>query len=345
LSSKKKKDDEELDEDEHLEDGEDSTQTEMTNPNFDKTESEIEDDEAEEDEEDEQQSKSIIAKLKKKFAKKKSSNEEEDDDDDEEKPKKRKVSPIAIIVVIGLIIFMFAPDSENPEVVEEVPLKTPAYKKNLPPKTDPAPTVEPEAPTVEPEAPTVEPEAPTVEPEAPTVEPEAPAVEPEAPTVEPEAPTVEPEAPAVEPEAPAVEPEQPTIEDDDIDLSGLNSGAGEDSIDGTFDEPQADMTDQILRDLESQVKKDQPKTEVRSYVSPPDYEYRGRGLVYNCGGKHWACVDGPSYKNCEDNHAFQDKKNAKIECYPFNVYETTRGCELMQNRLVSSGAKTEFCKN
>ena len=303
MSSKKKKDDEELDEDEHLEDGEDSTQTEMTNPNFDKTESEIEDDEAEEDEEDEQQSKSIIAKLKKKFAKKKSSNEEEDDDDDEEKPKKRKVSPIAIIVVIGLIIFMFAPDSENPEVVEEVPLKTPAYKKNLPPKTDPAPTVEPEAPTVE------------------------------------------PEAPAVEPEAPAVEPEQPTIEDDDIDLSGLNSGAGEDSIDGTFDEPQADMTDQILRDLESQVKKDQPKTEVRSYVSPPDYEYRGRGLVYNCGGKHWACVDGPSYKNCEDNHAFQDKKNAKIECYPFNVYETTRGCELMQNRLVSSGAKTEFCKN
>ena len=103
------------------------------------------------------------------------------------------------------------------------------------------------------------------------------------------------------------------------------------------------MTDKILEDLEKQVKKDKPKEAKKEYVSPPDYEYKGRGLVYNCAGKHWACVDGPSYKSCEDNFSSTTFKKKKIECYPFNIYTSKKGCESMQNRVVSSNAKTGFC--
>ena len=103
-----------------------------------------------------------------------------------------------------------------------------------------------------------------------------------------------------------------------------------------------DLTEKILQDLENQTKSRVSETPTQ-YVAPPDYEYSGRGLVYNCKALHWACIDGPSYKTCEDNFNYQKSQNAKPECYPFNVYENSRGCANMQNRMVSSGAKTEFC--
>jgi len=117
-----------------------------------------------------------------------------------------------------------------------------------------------------------------------------------------------------------------------------------DSVDGQVtDTDESNMTDKILEDLEKQVKKDQPKEVKKEYVTPPDYEYKGRGLVYNCAGKHWACVDGPSYKTCEDNFSSTTFQKKTVECYPFNVYDTKKSCELMQNRVVSSNAKTGFC--
>ncbi len=116
-----------------------------------------------------------------------------------------------------------------------------------------------------------------------------------------------------------------------------------DQIDGGISGGDADMTEQMLKELEKQNKVPKAKTQVTEYASPPDYEFKGRGLVYNCVGKHWACVDGPSYRRCEDNSSSLKFLKKKTECYPFNVYETQRGCESMQNRMVSSSAKTEFC--
>ncbi len=125
----------------------------------------------------------------------------------------------------------------------------------------------------------------------------------------------------------------------------MEAAPSEDTVDGTITEPSDNesMTDKILEDLEKQVKKEQPKESKKEYVAPPDYEYRGRGMVYNCSGKHWACVDGPSYKSCEDNYSSSKYLKKPIECYPFNVYDNQKGCEAMQNRLVSSNAKTDFC--
>jgi hypothetical protein len=92
------------------------------------------------------------------------------------------------------------------------------------------------------------------------------------------------------------------------------------------------------------VKQAKPRAEVTTYIAPPDYEYKGRGLVYNCVGKHWACVDGPSYRSCEDNSSATKFLKKSAECYPFNVYQSQGGCEKTQNRMVSSGAKTKFCQ-
>lgn len=117
-----------------------------------------------------------------------------------------------------------------------------------------------------------------------------------------------------------------------------------DTVDGEATPSSNDnLTDQILQDLEKQAKSSQVTETKKEYVSPPDYEYRGRGLVYNCAGKHWACIDAPSYKSCEDNNSSTKHLGKAIECYPFNVYDSVKGCENMQNRMVSSSAKTNFC--
>lgn len=104
-----------------------------------------------------------------------------------------------------------------------------------------------------------------------------------------------------------------------------------------------DFTEEILLDLEKQAKEAKKIETIKEYVAPPNYEYVGRGLVYNCTGKHWACVDAPSFKSCEENQSSVKYLKKKIECHPFNVYDSIKNCENMQNRLVSSSAKTNFC--
>ena len=118
-----------------------------------------------------------------------------------------------------------------------------------------------------------------------------------------------------------------------------------DSVDGNESTTTTDnnITDQILEDLEKQAKDSVPVEVKKEYADPPDYEYRGRGLVYNCVGKHWACVDGPSYKKCENNFSSVIYLKKKVECHPFEIYETISGCENMQNRKISSSTQTVFC--
>lgn len=288
----------------------------------------------------------LIDKIKAKIIPRKKSAAAADDDDgtdvhDVKKAPKKKINPVLLVVVlavIGIVLFY----EEEPEQVAQ-PILQPRPKRVK--KTEAAKTETPAAePTTETPAVTDTPAStePTTEP---TPEPttEEPAVTETPPTTEPtpeepavaETPTTEP-TPEPAPEEPAVT-ETPTPEPTPEPTSP-------DSVDGQVaDTDESNMTDKILEDLEKQVKKDQPKEVKKEYVTPPDYEYKGRGLVYNCAGKHWACVDGPSYKTCEDNFSSTTFQKKTIECYPFNVYDTKKSCELMQNRVVSSNAKTGFC--
>ncbi|MFY7992682.1 MAG: hypothetical protein ACOVP4_05255, partial [Bacteriovoracaceae bacterium] len=151
-------------------------------------------------------------------------------------------------------------------------------------------------------------------------------------------------------EIPAVE--EPSLslgsETDSVDPSVMTpaDNASEDQI-GAPDKPGidgGDLTDKILEDLEKQaLDKEKATPKKRDYVAPPDYEYAGRGLVYNCVGKHWACVDAPSYKTCEQNSEGNKVLNKKVECYPFNVYDKMKNCQSAQLMMTSSNAKTGFC--
>ncbi len=126
----------------------------------------------------------------------------------------------------------------------------------------------------------------------------------------------------------------------------LDSNSTSDTVDETVKtENTEDLTEKVLQDLESQVKTTNTVVEQKEYVAPPDYEFVGRGLVYNCIGKHWACVDGASYKICQTNHASIKYLKKSVECFPENVYETQGGCEQTQSRKIISNTKTDFCSN
>lgn len=279
--------------------------------------------------------------------------------------KKRNSRIIQVLVGVGiLVIILLAPTEEEP-VTPAVPIRQKGYVKR-PAKNantagvavpaEPAPSVETDAastgsgsvaetPASEPAAPEPEvTEAPAVS-DAP-VEP-APVETPPVtePSVETPVETAVPEPvaaaePTVSPE-PAV-PETPA--DPSPPASDTGANTSEDSIDGQT-APTADdnLTEQMLRDLEKQSTTTKPLEPVKDYVAPPDYEYRGRGLVYNCSGKHWACVDGPTYKICEQNSSSNKFLGKSTECHPHSVFENQKGCENVQKIMVSSSFKTGFC--
>ena len=264
---------------------------------------------------------------------------------------KKKINPVVLVAVLaGLALWVFY-EEEPEQVVEQPKLKKMYNKPKKIPKAEAPAASEAPADTAATTATDTATE-PVAEEPAVVVEPtpEEPAVvvepTPEEPAVVVE-PTPEPvaEEPAVvvEPTPEPVPEEEPAVADEAPVKTPIDVSV--DSVDGQVTSTdESSMTDKILEDLEKQVKKDQPKEVKKEYVTPPDYEYKGRGLVYNCAGKHWACVDGPSYKTCENNFSSTSYQKKNIECYPFNVYDTTKSCQMMQNRVVSSNAKTDFCK-
>jgi hypothetical protein len=300
----------------------------------------------------------------------------------EKKKKVSRILQVSIgvgVVVILLSDEIFPPDAEVPDAPVTMLKKRP--KKKAPPSGEEKKSSE-EAPTAEApatETPVAEPPATDI---AATEEPAKEAApETKAPDAAPDASTetnpdslvevTSTEIPTEAPATPETTPVEPTTEPATTQVSGTEPTSEEptsteptstepttepavtdappatpDSVDGTETAPATDetITDQILQDLEKQARDKKPTEQKKEYVAPPDYEYRGRGLVYNCQGKHWACVDAPSFRTCEENSSSVKYLGKKVECHPYNVYDTTKSCENMQNRMVSASAKTEFCE-
>lgn len=264
---------------------------------------------------------------------------------------------------------------------KKTPKKTPVPEPEPEPTPAPAPEPTPE-PTPEPEA-TPEPEptpAPETTPEPePTPEPTTPEssdsdldsifseetiAEPEAEPTEEEPTEEEPteaeskeETPAEEPDEgrvdtpPAVVVETPPSESEDLATNESPSDeleVGQQIIDEVA-EPGGgeEITEAILKQLETNAKERRDQTinvENAEPTEAPTYLDAGAGLVYNCQGKHWACVSEPSFQQCGQNYAWHLKEGTKIECYPSEVYEGPMDCAGMQQYKIDMAVKTEFCR-
>ncbi len=312
------------------------------------------------DEEDfeEEAPQSLVDKIKAQFSKsskaKKSQDDDEEEDEEEEKKPKKKLSPIHIIAILALVYFaadeFLIPKEDAPSSEAQVSSAEEAIKKKAEERRKAKEAAAAAAAKAKEEG-NVEPPSIVEDPATPTpdiaVEPESTPTDipvDEAPMIT-DTPVPSIEEPVMpEPSIPETTVETPvTPQPSDTGITDSN-----DTIDGGMiadedDENNNNLTDKILQDLEKQANNSEVKTTKKEYVAPPDYEYKGRGLVYNCVGKHWACVDAPSYKSCEDNSASTKTLGKSKECYPFNIYEDSKGCANVQNRMVSSSAKTNFC--
>lgn len=127
-----------------------------------------------------------------------------------------------------------------------------------------------------------------------------------------------------------------------------NSDQNKDEVDLTGDLNFGNkLSDTILKDLEKQMKNQKEqmkKNKVLLPTDPPDYENLGRGLVYNCAGLHWACVDKVSYEECEKNNAWNTQQSKHKECVPVQVYSDRDDCEIVQQHKIDTVEKTDFCR-
>ncbi|MDP7319555.1 MAG: hypothetical protein QF441_03055 [Bacteriovoracaceae bacterium] len=106
------------------------------------------------------------------------------------------------------------------------------------------------------------------------------------------------------------------------------------------------MTKQLLTDLESKLqenKEEQALIEVVQPASAPHYETVGKSLVYNCEGKHWACVEMSEFIQCRKNFSWNKKSSIPVECYPYLKLDNPMDCVILQQEKIDSVAKTDFC--
>ena len=89
-----------------------------------------------------------------------------------------------------------------------------------------------------------------------------------------------------------------------------------------------------------------PEEEIKpaEKVELPDYSLKGRGLVYSCTGKHWACIDRAGYLNCKEHMRWTEENKKRPECVIKNVYASEDDCSVVQLHYINTNEPTDFCK-
>ncbi len=80
------------------------------------------------------------------------------------------------------------------------------------------------------------------------------------------------------------------------------------------------------------------------YVDPPTYDFSGRGLVYNCKGKHWACVNKKSYLDCKQNALWSIQNKQKQSCITRDVYKSYKDCIIVQIYNINTKEDVQECE-
>ncbi len=268
-------------------------------------------------------------------------------------PKAAKRSKI-IKIVVGIVLICFVADEflnpEQPKQAAQDATTQQAPKKKKK-KAAEAPTPAPE------QAQAVATPTPAPQPEQTPMQAEVPVP---TPTASPEVVQQAVQQPVVE-ATPAVATADPTSSPTPAAVSGAtqnrNPSAGPDSTATTASNSDASAFQIGEKTPQDQVKEagpseghidkvlDQLETQKeQEYVAPPTYEELGRGLVYNCKGKHWACINKDAYFKCRDNLKWNTAHSKPIECSTVNVYATNEDCELIQIHNINTREKTDFCK-
>ncbi len=79
------------------------------------------------------------------------------------------------------------------------------------------------------------------------------------------------------------------------------------------------------------------------YVSPPNYEVLGRGLVYNCIKQHWACVDKANFFQCSKNAKWFASQSKGSECMTDAVFATIEDCNSGQLQRINNNFVPAEC--
>lgn len=152
------------------------------------------------------------------------------------------------------------------------------------------------------------------------------------------------EEPAMTTDSPGEEPSQSTAE-----IPTTTTPTTEDSPLGQVDDMSKDidvLVDKVEEKIEDPLQKMKEKVSAsKEYISPPAFDRVGRGLVYNCVGKHWACVDKLSYFQCRGNELWNKQNGKNPECVIKNVYASDRDCSTIQSYYVSNNEPTNFCSS
>ncbi|MBT7609309.1 MAG: hypothetical protein HN576_06110, partial [Bacteriovoracaceae bacterium] len=81
------------------------------------------------------------------------------------------------------------------------------------------------------------------------------------------------------------------------------------------------------------------------YTDPPifkDSDY-GRGLVYNCLKKHWACVNKASYFKCRDHAKWSLAKKKVPKCVINSIHVDLKSCSTSQLIRINALEEADFC--
>lgn len=258
----------------------------------------------------------------------------------EEEKKKRTsmIIRVAVILALGyLAVDQFILNPEQEQSVDQLTANAPVKRKRPKPVVKPADeTTDAQVPS---ESPAVQEEKKeeVAQAETPTTDPSySPGTSNSVTTSNNESPVENINITNKAPEETAPIAETPVTEE------VVSTPMGENTLDNRLD--------QLIDNVEQKEKPSKAASLADKIVeedvqtAPPAFDVLGRGLVYNCKDKFWACIDKPSYVTCNKNMKWNKSKGNPAECVIQNVYSSDEDCIKVQKYNVSANQPTTFCQ-
>ncbi|WP_157868250.1 hypothetical protein [Halobacteriovorax marinus] len=105
---------------------------------------------------------------------------------------------------------------------------------------------------------------------------------------------------------------------------------------------------QTAQKAQEMLNKEERDATLRRRLEPriSDKYYLGRFLIYDCEGRHFACVNYPSFFNCQERRE-NDKENKEVyfSCAPLKQYETLKDCTQAYLNYIYRRTNKSFCIN